>query len=613
MDLSNLPQYLQVVLGIGLVIFVHESGHFLAARLCKVRVHVFSLGFGPRLLAWRRGHTTFQIAAIPLGGYVRMAGDEELGRGQRTPEPWELGAKSVPQRFLIYSGGVIMNVLFGVVVFPILFLVGLPSLEPRVGQVEPGSPAWYAELPRDAVIHSVNGKEIYDLIQVGPEVAYGGDSPVELEISPPGSETRELLRLEPEYDELLGVNSIGRISPALTRGLPLVIEPGSPADEAGLREGDRLLAVAGWPEALPAERQLALAVSLQEPLQLEVARGEERVQVTLEPESILRETPKLMGVRPLQNRVRGVRSSELVAATGIEEGDVLLSVNGARVEGPASLLRAVQGAEGDLHWLIEREERQVHLTSPALADADAEAVALCDDLALVHDEEGTRVMVLPGTAAAEAGLRSGDRIERIDGVVVRDYAEVREAARSAAARGRALRVTFSRPGPEGSEPLELTVTPGPYPVAQYGLALEPARYDYRVTNVFKAISLGTVACYDMLRDVWRTLRGVLTREVSGDNLGGIISIGVVANQTAEEGLERFFWFLCILSMNLAFLNVLPIPLLDGGHLFFLLVEGIKGSPVNERILSYSQLVGLVLIVSIFVFVIYNDLNTHIFN
>ncbi len=76
---------------------------------------------------------------------------------------------------------------------------------------------------------------------------------------------------------------------------------------------------------------------------------------------------------------------------------------------------------------------------------------------------------------------------------------------------------------------------------------------------------------------------------------------------------KFFWFLCLLSLNLAFLNVLPIPLLDGGHLFFLAVEGIKGSPVNERIMSYSQLVGLVLIVSLFVFVMYNDLSMHVFN
>jgi regulator of sigma E protease len=147
----------------------------------------------------------------------------------------------------------------------------------------------------------------------------------------------------------------------------------------------------------------------------------------------------------------------------------------------------------------------------------------------------------------------------------------------------------------------------------YGLAMERARYDFRVTNGVKAITLGVTSCVDMLRDVGRTLSGVLRQEVSEENLGGIITIGVIAKHSADSGLVKFFWFLCMLSMNLAFLNVLPIPLLDGGHLFFLLVEGIKGSPVSEKILSYSQLIGLVLIVSIFVFVIYNDLSMHVFN
>src|SRR5436853_5646094 len=97
-------RYVQVALGIGLVIFVHESVHFLAARLCGVRVDVFSLGFGPRLLGWRRGRTQYQLALVPLGGYVKMAGEESAGAGKAAAAD-ELPSKSVGQRFLIYSGG----------------------------------------------------------------------------------------------------------------------------------------------------------------------------------------------------------------------------------------------------------------------------------------------------------------------------------------------------------------------------------------------------------------------------------------------------------------------------------------------------------------------------
>ncbi|MCB9916541.1 MAG: RIP metalloprotease RseP, partial [Planctomycetes bacterium] len=254
MDLSNLPQYLMAVLGIGLVIFVHEAGHFLAARWCKVRVHVFSLGFGPRLFGWRRGHTTYQIAAIPLGGYVRMAGDEGAAQG-RAPEPWELQAKSVPQRFLIYSGGVLMNVAFGILVFPALYLAGIPSIEPVIGAVEGGSPAWMAGVEPGTRVLEVNGREIYDLDMLPQEVAYNGDAPVELVVVAPGAQAPSTLVLEPEKDERQGIYSIGRVGPTHAQGHPLGIAPDGAAAAAGLRDGDHLLGVVGQPAELAPERQ----------------------------------------------------------------------------------------------------------------------------------------------------------------------------------------------------------------------------------------------------------------------------------------------------------------------------------------------------------------------
>src|SRR5688572_11866115 len=124
MDFTSIARVMQVAVGIGLVIFVHELGHFIAARWCGVRVEVFSLGFGPKLFAWRRGATTYQLAMVPLGGYVKMAGEEGAGGG-RAPLPDELPAKSVGQRFFIYSGGVLMNVIFALLVFPPLLFFGV--------------------------------------------------------------------------------------------------------------------------------------------------------------------------------------------------------------------------------------------------------------------------------------------------------------------------------------------------------------------------------------------------------------------------------------------------------------------------------------------------------
>src|SRR5262249_15019295 len=123
MDFDSLSRFALMVFGIGLVIFVHEFGHFLAARLCKVRVETFSLGFGPKLLSKTYGGTVSQLAALPIGGFVRMAGEDAL-HDRRAAKPDELMAKSVGQRFFIYSGGVLMNLVFALVVLPLVLFHG---------------------------------------------------------------------------------------------------------------------------------------------------------------------------------------------------------------------------------------------------------------------------------------------------------------------------------------------------------------------------------------------------------------------------------------------------------------------------------------------------------
>ena len=238
---------LQVLFGIGLVIFVHELGHHLAARFCKVRVETFSLGFGPRLVGKRVGDTMYQIAAVPLGGYCRMAGEDRRWQGLE-PRPDEIGAKSVGARFFIYSAGVLMNLLFVLVVFPILFSVGVPFKEARVGSVLEGGPAWMAGVPEQSEVLSVNGEEIFEFEQIRTEVTVGGDE-VELVVRTPGATEPTTFLLEREPDPQFGIPRIG-IGPAMVRDdaghLVLTVQPGSPAEAAGLVDGDRLVRVFGY-------------------------------------------------------------------------------------------------------------------------------------------------------------------------------------------------------------------------------------------------------------------------------------------------------------------------------------------------------------------------------
>src|SRR6187549_158282 len=175
MDFESILRIVQVTLGIGLVIFVHELGHFLAARLNGVRVEVFSIGMGPRILGWARRGTRYQLALVPIGGYVRMAGEERRTDGL-PPAPDDLSSKSVGARFFIYSGGVLMNLLFGLVVFPIVFYFGVPLPKPVLGDPLPGGPAWLANIKGGTEVLEVNGEDVFDFTHIPTSIALGDPS-----------------------------------------------------------------------------------------------------------------------------------------------------------------------------------------------------------------------------------------------------------------------------------------------------------------------------------------------------------------------------------------------------------------------------------------------------
>src|SRR5262249_39512458 len=153
-----------------------------------------SLGMGPRLFGWRRGPTLYQVALVPIGGYVRMAG-EESAESRASPAPDELHGETGGQRFLIYSGGVLANRLFGLVLFPVIFSVGVPCADPVLGPNSPGSPAWHAGLPPGTRVLKVNGHEIFDFNHILTEVALGSPDQAVLELQEPGAEKPHTIRL----------------------------------------------------------------------------------------------------------------------------------------------------------------------------------------------------------------------------------------------------------------------------------------------------------------------------------------------------------------------------------------------------------------------------------
>jgi regulator of sigma E protease len=613
MDLTEIYRYAIVAFGIGLVIFVHEAGHFIAARLCKVRVEVFSLGFGPRLLAWTRGTTTYQLALVPLGGYVKMAGEESQGSGL-PPAPDELPAKSVGQRFFIYSGGVVMNVVFGLVVFPIILMHGVPFAEPLIGEAVPGGPAWRAGVQPGSRVLAVNDQSVFAFDQVLSDVVLSASDAVRLRVLEPaaddgGTPREREITIQREYDESKGFGLIEVTHAAHPEGRVAVL--GEPARSAGIESGDRLLEVVG---GLPGDtllQQLHEAQARGLPIALRLERAGEVYETTLEPREVEVGKKPLLGIQPALTRVRALRPNPALEDLGLREGDRILAVDGRTTVQEHQFRDALLAAAGRPFQVdVVRGERELALTGPALTRD--ELLRLARDIALEGELASTVVAVTPNGPAARAGLRDGDRLVRIDGTQVETWDAVLDTTRARAREGRPLGLSIERPprSPDGpSESIDIEAEPS-RSLPAYGLSLQPATYVYRADSPVAAVRIGLESTWRFTRDTWETLKGMVLGRVSTENMGGIITISAVSYSWASVGLAKLFFFLCMLSLNLAFLNVLPIPVLDGGHLFFLLIEKLKGSPVSERVLGYSQMVGLVLILSLMIYVTWNDIQRY---
>ncbi len=631
--LFDMLRYLQVALGIGLVIFVHELGHFLAARYCGVRVDVFSLGFGPRLWSRTRGGTCYQVALIPLGGYVKMAGEESAGGA---PRPDELQAKSVSQRFLIFSGGVIMNVIFGMVIFPIVLAVGVPFTQPVLGTPQPGGPAWQAGLEAGTRVLSINGKSVFGFMHIPNEVALGPTEGSLLEILEPDAEEARTITVVPVYSERMGTLTLG-VTPPMDPEHRIKVAKGSAAQVAGLRKGDRLLALAGAPPGLPLDASLALAQRQGAALDLTIERAGERLQVHLKPTPGPASEVPLLGIARPAQLVTALRPGDSLGGLGLRVGDRLLAVGEQAVLRPGDLHRILAGGCAETAWRVLRDGAALELVQQGLTPE--QGLALANSIALGEDWDTTRLVIMPGSAAERAGLRDADELlelgpagattllerslagaaggsgPRAPGpTTIAGHRDIMTLSRAAAEADSALLFRVRRTDAGGLSPttLDIEVTPAPWRDPVYGLSLALAEYTYQAPSLWSAVTVGISSSWRFVEEAWLTLQRVASRQVKGDNIGGIITIGVVSHTWASVAFTKFLFFLCMLSMNLAFLNVLPIPVLDGGHLFFLLIEKLKGSPVSEKIFGYSQMAGLIVILSLMLYVTYNDIMRWIF-
>jgi regulator of sigma E protease len=692
---SALSGFILVLLGFGFLIFIHELGHFLAAKWAGIRADGFAIGMGPCVLSYRRGiglvagsadakvvrlhgkrpiemtdaereskglgETEYSLRALPLGGYVRMLGQEDGNPEATSSDARSFGMATIPRRAVVILAGITANLVLAIVLFLIAFMVGVRFPAPTVGFVLPGSPAAKAaptELgeaiglqPGDTVL-SIDGDETRTFIDL--RVAAAMSKPGEtlaFEVDRAGRTVA--YTIAPERDPGSGLLSIG-VDPARSSSLTDVRDSREDVARAVARLGlgDAARAVgSGWRVASVDGRAVQTFAELERAAQQSGGRALEtvwespdgaRATLSLTPApdfEVLRHADGkaadrgIIGLTPLPlvlEFASGSANTETLRA-----GDVLMRVGD--LEGPsASQLVAHFRANPNTRFdaTVLRDGSEVKTTIRTDRDGRAglflEGAWELPRLARSVDE------VRSGNVGDEAGADPASRptpakmigalplasVLSLDGTPVANLRELRAAlvSRATSSSGDApvtVRLGLRDPSPE-AVPHEVSATLGAQDLASlralgHSFPIPETFFDPQFTiltangNPWTAIQMGFRQTVVMVEQVFLTIDRVARGSVGADQLQGPVGILHTGTKVADEGFMYIVFFLALISVNLAVVNLLPIPIADGGLFVFLMYEKFAGRPPSIAFQNAAAMAGIALVAALFLFTFYNDL------
>jgi len=281
---------------IGILVFVHEFGHFVMAKRAGVRVEKFSLGMGPKIFGYKKGDTEYVLSALPLGGYVKMAGenpDEEP-----TGATDEFQSKTVWQRVMIAATGPLTNIVLAFLVMPLVFMVGTYTLgAARVGYVEKSSPGERGGFVVGDIIEKVNGRNVTDWEKAEMLMAVNPDTDIAVAIDRSGEKKTLTIRPILDAERKIGVSGLYPDFPAEIGGL----SPGDPAAKAGIKLNDRIMAVDG--STVHYWNQFADTIKKSKGKQLSFTIEREGKPITILVTPIEKDGKFVVGVSPLMRLV----------------------------------------------------------------------------------------------------------------------------------------------------------------------------------------------------------------------------------------------------------------------------------------------------------------------
>jgi len=695
-SLGVLGNILLVVVGFGMVIMIHEFGHFIVAKFSGIKCEAFSIGFPPTILGFRKtekgfrfrilpkmfpnetgnadddgliytlpmkcseSDTEYRIGLVPFGGFVKMLGQDDTAAAEATDDPRSFANKSVLTRIGVVAAGVIFNAISAVVIFMIVFLVGVELIPAVVGSVRPNSPAQIAGIrPKDRVVE-INGEKFVDFLSFSMETMLSGKGEtigLKVRHEDGSVEDIEVIAEESEGSLLpgrgLGIGQANTLS--ITKGLG-ASDVKILYETTGFKPGDTVTAFNGepvrdaWQFNELVEKALrgdcVLTVERTDPetsektlatvkLKLRVNQANDNFKTGYDLAYVYSMVPRLKIISapekadPEKNTWYGKARSlwrskaneqspeEVTSGPSLEAGDII--IRAADIENPTyTELREVTVAHADkpLELAVLRiddigRETLIDVTVVPKRPMGSERVQIGILLALdtEHPVVAKTIDIKNGPSALE--IPPGAKIIAVDGEEVSDFYDIMHIIHNNCGQHISIDYITSDGNGAGGTGISVPLSHDYISDKTSFASAVPFGYlkeVYKAGSASEAVVMGLKKTRMFIVNSYLTLKRLATREVGPKAVSGPVGIVTISYKIAtSQSLTYYLYFLGLISSCIAVMNLLPLPVVDGGVIVLLIIEKIKGSPLSRRVQEVISFAGLAFIIALFIFLTYNDI------